>query len=124
MSWFWTSTDSSPPLKDKFPYSFFVSLCMNVFGEQYTEKFIRARNVRTNKIFGSRIHRKNDKVFYLYSDSDPNKLIGPDFSLMPEFVNWMLISHVGRFFALSPGLTSDELLAKETIRQMIAEWTK
>lgn len=96
---------------------------MDVFGDQYTEEFIRAQNARTNKIFGSRVHRKNDKVFYFYSDSDPNKLIGPDLSLMPEFVNWMSVPHVGRFFALLPGLTSGEMMAKETIHHLIAEWT-
>lgn len=123
MSWFRTSRDIPDPVQNKIPSEYFIKKCSDVFGEQYTEQHIRDGNNRTNLVFGGNRVRMGHKVFFIYSDSDPNQLIGP-YEANTENLNLLIVPNVGRFFGLRPGTTAGELEAEEKIHQFIGQWTK
>lgn len=73
--WFQTSTSRNQPFGTKYPLVFFITLCSDAYGEQFTNEYVRKQTEGTNLVFGG-LEPQVENVYMTHGQLDPWRAAG------------------------------------------------
>ncbi|XP_063920560.1 putative serine protease K12H4.7 isoform X2 [Zophobas morio] len=122
---FTTSSNESHIFGDKFPTSFFIQQCKDIFGDSYDEDFIDGAVDHTNMLYGG-FDIEVSNVVYVYGSIDPWHALGITKTLDKKAPAIYIEGTAHCVDLYSPADTDSAQLtaARQKVSQLIESWLK
>ncbi|CAD6995784.1 unnamed protein product [Ceratitis capitata] len=117
--WYQSSRSRNQPFGTKFPAKLYLSLCEDIFGENFTETNIYANVGQTNEDFGG-YSPNAPNVYQTHGGLDPWSAAGHTAEQGATIIP--LTSHCADFNSIRASDSAEMRASKETIAKLVREW--
>ncbi|XP_020713996.1 putative serine protease K12H4.7 [Ceratitis capitata] len=117
--WYQSSRSRNQPFGTKFPAKLYLTLCEDIFGENFTETNIYANVGQTNEDFGG-YSPNAPNVYQTHGGLDPWSAAGHTAEQGATIIP--LTSHCADFNSIRASDSAEMRASKETIAKLVREW--
>ncbi|EDV98620.1 putative serine protease K12H4.7 [Drosophila grimshawi] len=117
--WYQSSRSLKQPFGTKFPATFYIEMCKDVFSSKYGNEMIQSNTAQTNLDFGG-MEPNVENVYMTHGELDPWSAIGHGVAEGATVIS--KASHCNDFGSISPSDSSEMRASKERIAELVREW--
>ncbi|EDW68117.1 thymus-specific serine protease [Drosophila virilis] len=117
--WYQSSRSNNQPFGNKFPATFNIELCKDVFSSKFGNEQIESNIAQTNEDFGG-LEPNVENVYMTHGELDPWSAMGQGVAEGATVIT--KASHCTDFGSISSSDSSEMRASKERIAELVREW--